>query len=436
MKISIVGSGHVGLISGVCFAEKGHDVLCVDHDTDKLTKLRKGEVPFYEPGLPELLKKHVASKKVIFSERTEDAVEFGQAIFICVGTPSTERGKADMSYVERVARTVAENLKDYRLVIEKSTVPIKTSERIRRTISRYIKGDIQFDVASNPEFLREGSAIEDTLKPDRVVVGVDSAKGESLLREIYGGFDCPIVVTSVGSAELIKHASNSFLALKITYANWLARLCEVSGADVDEVVHGMGLDHRIGHHFFGAGIGYGGSCFPKDVDALAHISEELGLEAPMIRLISDTNKSQLENFYKKIESELWVLNDKTLAIWGLAFKPNTDDLREAPALRLINLLKQAGAKLRVHDPVAMPNTRKVHPDLYYANDPMDAVNGADALIVCTEWPQYKEADLAKVKAGLRVPLIFDGRNCIDRKRVAELGMTLFGIGKEPVRPEA
>lgn len=434
MKISVVGSGHVGLISGVCFAEKGHEVLCVDHDTEKLAKLKKGEVPFYEPGLPELLKKHVASKKVTFSDRTEDAVEFGQAIFICVGTPSGETGKADMSYVERVARTVAENLKDYRLVIEKSTVPIKTSERIRRTISRYIKGDIQFDVASNPEFLREGSAIEDTLKPDRVVVGVDSAKGESLLREIYKGFDCPIVVTSVGSAELIKHASNSFLALKITYANWLARLCEVSGADVDQVVNGMGLDHRIGHHFFGAGIGYGGSCFPKDVDALAHISEELGLEAPMIRLISETNKSQLERFYQKIESELWVLNDKTLAIWGLAFKPNTDDLREAPALRLINLLKQAGAKLRVHDPVAMPNTRKVHPDLYYANDPIDAVNGADALIVCTEWPQYKEADLAKVKASLRVPLIFDGRNCIDRKRVAELGMTLFGIGKEPVKP--
>ena len=434
MKISVVGSGHVGLISGVCFAEKGHEVLCVDHDKEKLASLKKGEVTFYEPGLPELLKKHVASKKVTFSDRTEDAVEFGQAIFICVGTPSTERGKADMSYVEGVARTVAENLTDYRLVVEKSTVPIKTSERIRRTISRYIKGDIQFDVASNPEFLREGSAIDDTLNPDRVVVGVDSAKGESLLREIYEGFDCPIVVTSVGSAELIKHASNSFLALKITYANWLARLCEVSGADVDEVVHGMGLDHRIGHHFFGAGIGYGGSCFPKDVDALAHISEELGLDAPLIRLISDTNKEQLENFYKKIESELWVLNDKTIAIWGLAFKPNTDDLREAPALRLINLLKKAGAKLRVHDPVAMNNTRKVHPDLYYANDPIDAAAGADALVVCTEWPQYKEADLAKVKASLRVPIIFDGRNCIDRKRAGELGMTLFGIGKDAIRP--
>lgn len=436
MKISIVGSGHVGLISGVCFAEKGHEVLCVDHDKEKLARLRKGEVTFYEPGLPELLKKHVASKKLTFSERTEDAVDFGQAIFICVGTPSTERGKADMSYVEGVARTVAENLKDYRLVIEKSTVPIKTSERIRRTISRYIRGDIQFDVASNPEFLREGSAIEDTLYPDRVVVGVDSAKGESLLREIYKDFDCPIVVTSVGSAELIKHASNSFLALKITYANWLARLCDVSGADVEEVVHGMGLDHRIGHHFLGAGIGYGGSCFPKDVDALAHISEELGLQAPLIRLISDTNKEQLQRFYDKIESELWVLNDKTLAIWGLAFKPNTDDLREAPALRLIDRLKAAGAKLRVHDPVAMPNTRKVHPDLFYANDPIEATSGADALIVCTEWPQYKEADLAKVKASLRVPLIFDGRNCIDRKRVSELGMTLFGIGKEPVKPEA
>ncbi len=434
MKISIVGSGHVGLVSGVCFAEKGHEVLCVDHDKDKLAKLKRSESPFFEPGMPELLAKHQASKRLHFSDRTEDAVDFGQAIFICVGTPSTERGKADMTFVEKVARTIAENLKDYRLVIEKSTVPIKTGERIKRTMSRYIKGDVNFDVASNPEFLREGSAIEDTLKPDRVVIGVDSAKAESLLRDVYKGFDCPIVVTSVGSAELIKHASNSFLALKITYANWLARLCEASGADVDEVVHGMGLDHRIGKHFFGAGIGYGGSCFPKDVDALAHISEEIGVDAPMIRLISDTNRGQLERFYNMIERELWVLNDKTLALWGLAFKPNTDDLRDAPALRLIEKLKAAGAKLRVHDPVAMPNTRRVHPDLYYANDPIDACNGADALIVATEWPQYKQADLAKVKATLRVPMIFDGRNCIDRKRASELGMTLFGIGKEPVKP--
>jgi UDPglucose 6-dehydrogenase len=433
MKISIVGAGHVGLVSAVCFAEKGHEVLCAEHNPERLAALQKGEAWFYEPGLLDLLHKHQANKRLRFTGRTEEAVEYGQAIFICVHTPPGANGRPDMTYVENVARTVAENLKDYRLVIEKSTVPIKTAERIKRTITRYVKGDVQFDVASNPEFLREGSAIEDTLKPDRVVIGVDSAKAESLLRDVYKDFDCPLVVTSVGSAELIKHASNSFLALKITYANWLARLCEASGADVDEVVHGMGLDHRIGHHFFGAGIGYGGSCFPKDVDALAHISEEIGVDAPMIRLISDTNKGQLERFYDTIERELWVLKDKTLAIWGLAFKPNTDDLREAPALRLIDLLKQAGAKLRVHDPVAMPNTRKEHPDLHYANDPIDACSGADALIVCTEWPQYKQADLAKVKATLRVPIIFDGRNCIDRKRVGELGMTLFGIGKEPVK---
>jgi UDPglucose 6-dehydrogenase len=434
MKISVIGSGHVGLVTGVCFAEKGHDVLCVDHDPEKLAKLRRAEAPFYEPGLPEMIKKHTASGKLTFSDRTEDAVEYGQTIFICVGTPSTERGKADMTFVEAVARTIAENLKDYRLIVEKSTVPIKTGERIKRTIGRYIKGDVQFDVASNPEFLREGSAIDDTLNPDRVVIGVDSAKAESLLREVYGGFDCPMVVTSVGSAELIKHASNSFLALKITFANWLSRLCEASGADVEEVVHGMGLDKRIGSQFFRAGIGYGGSCFPKDVDALAYISEELGVDAPMIRMISETNKTQLERFYQLIESELWVLNDKTLAIWGLAFKPNTDDLRDAPALRLINLLLKAGAKLRVHDPVAMPNARKKLPDLHYANDAIDACNGADALIVCTEWPEYQNADLAKVKATLNVPMIFDGRNCIDRKRAEDLGMTLFGVGKAPVKP--
>lgn len=434
MKVSVIGSGHVGLVTGVCFAEKGHEILCVDHDTEKLARLKKGESPFYEPGMNELLQKHLASKRLQFSNRTEDAVEYGQAIFICVGTPSTARGKADMTFVEKVAQTIAENLKEYRLVIEKSTVPIKTGERIKRTIARYAKSDAQFDVASNPEFLREGSAIEDTLKPDRVVVGVDSAKAESLLREIYAGFNCPIVVTSVGSAELIKHASNSFLALKITFANWLARLCEASGADVEQVVHGMGLDHRIGRHFLNAGIGYGGSCFPKDVDALAHIAEELRVDATMIRGISDMNKGQLQAFYDKIEKELWVLTDKTIAIWGLAFKPNTDDLREAPALRLIEMLKKAGAKIRAHDPVAMPNTRKVHPDLYFAKDAIDAAHGADALVVCTEWPQYRETDLAKVKAVLRVPIIFDGRNCLDRKRAAELNMRLFGIGKAAVGP--
>lgn len=434
MKLSVIGAGHVGLVTAACFAEKGHEILVAEHNVERLAGLNRGEIWFFEPGLKELLHKHVAAKRVRFTSKTEEAVDFGQAIFICVHTPPDPQGRPDMTYVEAVARTIAENLKDYRLVVEKSTVPIKTAERIKRTIGRYVKGDVHFDVASNPEFLREGSAVEDTLKPDRVVCGVDSAKAESLMREVYKGFDCPIVVTSVGSSELIKHASNSFLALKITFANWLARLCEASGADVEQVVHGMGLDHRISHHFLGAGIGYGGSCFPKDVDALAHISEELGVAAPIIRVISETNKSQLERFYSLIERELWVLNEKTLAIWGLAFKPNTDDLREAPALRLIDMLKKAGAKLRVHDPVAMPNTRKVHPDLYYANDPIDACNGADALIVCTEWAPYKQADLAKVKATLKVPMIFDGRNCIDRKRAGELGMTLFGIGKAPIKP--
>lgn len=432
MKVSVIGAGHVGLVSGVCFAEKGHEVLCVDHDEEKLAKMARAEVPFYEPQLADLLKKHQASKKLQFSTNTADAVEFGQVIFICVGTPSTERGKADMTFVEKVARDIAENLKDYRLIVEKSTVPIKTSERIRTTVARYIRGDVQFDVASNPEFLREGTAIEDTLKPDRVVCGVNSAKAESLLRDVYADFDCPMVVTSVGSAELIKHASNSFLALKISYANWLSRVCEATDADISEVVHGMGLDHRIGNHFFGAGIGYGGSCFPKDVEALAWITEDIGLDATLIRTISDINRGQMQNFYNLIERELWVLHDKTIAVWGLAFKPHTDDLREAPSLHLIERLKAAGANLRVHDPVAMENTKRVQPDLYYAKDPMDAVAGADALIVATEWPEYQEADLAKVKANLRVPMIFDGRNCLDRERAKELGITLFGIGKEPI----
>lgn len=436
MKISIVGSGHVGLTTAICFAEKGHEVLCVDHDTEKLARLKNGEVWFHEPKLPELLKKHFAQKRIKFTESTQEAVKFAQAVFICVGTPTGESGRADMRFVEKVARDIAESINEYRLIVEKSTVPIMTGERVKSTIRRYVKSDAHFDVASNPEFLREGSAIDDTLKPDRIVIGVDSAKAETLLREIYAPFEAPIIVTSIGSAELIKHASNSFLALKISFINWIARVCEKSGADVHEVARGMGLDPRIGSHFLNAGIGYGGSCFPKDVEALAAISEDMGVEAPLIRLISQINREQREHFFENIQHELWVLQDKTLAFWGLSFKPNTDDLREAPSLWLAQKLVKAGAKLRLHDPVAMPAFKKHVPEAYYAKDPLDATSGADALIVCTEWPQYREVDLAKVKATLRVPLIFDGRNCLDRKQAEDLGMTLIGIGKKRIGPHA
>ncbi len=434
MKISIIGAGHVGLVTGVCFAERGHDVLCVDHDPGVMAKLRAGEAWFYEPGLGELLRRHQAGGRLQFSDSTAEAVAFGTAIFICVGTPSGEGGKADMTYVEAVARDIAGHLDGYRLVVEKSTVPIRTGERIRRTVKRYAHGDAEFDVASNPEFLREGTAVEDTLHPDRVVVGVDSERAEGLLREIYADFGCPILVTSIGSAELIKHASNSFLALKIGFANWLSRLCEASGADVQEVTHGMGLDRRIGPEFLNAGIGYGGSCFPKDVVALAHISEEIGCEAPLIRMISQINEEQLQRFHELITRQLWVVKDKTLAIWGLSFKPFTDDLRDAPALRLIDLLLAEGAALRVHDPVAMSALEKQLPGLYYASDPLDATDGADALILCTEWPEYAAVDLAEVKQRLRVPMVFDGRNCLDRELAERHGMTLFGVGKTPIGP--
>ncbi|HRJ79744.1 MAG TPA: UDP-glucose/GDP-mannose dehydrogenase family protein [Planctomycetota bacterium] len=434
MKIAIIGSGHVGLTTGICFAEKGHEVICVDHDTDKLARLRNGEVWFFEPKLPDLLKKHHSSRRLRFTDSTAEAVKFASVIFICVGTPTGESGKADMRYVEKVARDIAETMTDYRLIVEKSTVPIMTGERVKSTILRYVRGDAHFDVASNPEFLREGSAIDDTLKPDRIVIGVDSAKAETLLREIYAPFEAPMVVTSIGSAELIKHASNSFLALKISFINWIARVCEQSGADVHEVARGMGLDARIGAAFLNAGIGYGGSCFPKDVEALAAISEELGVEAPLIRLISQINREQRERFFEAIQHELWVLQDKTIALWGLSFKPNTDDLREAPSLWLAQRLLKAGARLRVHDPVAMPAFKRAISDVYFAKDPLDATSGADALVLCTEWPQYREVDLAKVKATLRVPLIFDGRNCLDRKQAEELGMTLIGIGKQRIGP--
>ncbi len=365
MKITVIGAGYVGLVSAACFAEIGNEVMCVEKISSKLETLKKGESPIYEPGLSEVLKRNIAENRITFTDRMEDAIDFGEAIFLCVGTPQSDTGKADLSQVEEAARQIAETSTSYKLVIEKSTVPVNTNKWVKRTLERYAKNGVQFDVASNPEFLREGSALEDFMKPDRIVVGVESERAEKIFRELYKPFtdqNYPLLVTNTAAAELIKHASNSFLALKISYINMVADLCEKVGADVELVAEGMGLDKRIGRQFLNAGLGYGGSCFPKDVKAFVKIAEENGLDFALLRETDCLNEERRPKFIEKIEEILWINKNKTIAVWGLAFKPNTDDVREAPAIDIVNALSEAGANLKMYDPKAMDTFKTVVPE--------------------------------------------------------------------------
>lgn len=436
MKVSIIGAGHVGLVTGVCFAEKGHQVLCVDSDSEKIEMLKSGKMPIYEPGLEEMCNRHAADGKLKFSTSNKEAVEFGKVIFVCVGTPSDANGRADMTYIEQVTKEIAESMTEYRIIAEKSTVPVLTGERVKLTIERYRKSDVPFDVVSNPEFLREGSALEDTLRPDRVVMGVSSSRAEEIMRELYEDFGAPVLVTDIRSSELIKHASNAFLAMKISFANAMSRICELSGADVKEVMQGAGLDPRIGNTFLNAGVGYGGSCFPKDVDALVAISSSLGYDLSLIRAVQDINREQLDHFLAKIERELWVLKGKKIAMWGLSFKPHTDDTREAPAIKIARMLMERGAKVKAFDPVTMPKAKKLLPDIELAENALDACVDADCLLLMTEWQEFIDTDLEEVKSRLKVPMIFDGRNSLDREKAGELGFVYHGVGRKPVRPAA
>ncbi|MBW2970925.1 UDP-glucose/GDP-mannose dehydrogenase family protein, partial [Candidatus Woesearchaeota archaeon] len=359
MKVAIIGTGYVGLVTGTCLAEIGHRVICVDNNKDKINVLNSGGIPIYEPGLLELIKKNVAAKRLIFSTELPSAVKQSEVIFIAVGTPPRDDGSADLSYVENVARQVAQAMERYTVVVEKSTVPVETGEWVKRTIELYNKRGIPFDVVSNPEFLREGSAVKDFLEPDRIVVGVGSKKAEKIMRELYEPIKSELVVTDIKSAELIKHASNSFLATKISFINAVANVCEKTGADIKMVAHGMGLDSRIGPRFLNAGIGYGGSCFPKDVDAFIHISDNVGYDFRLLKEVQAINKLQREKFLRKVHDAMWIVKDKRIAIWGLSFKPNTDDMREAPSIDVINALQREGAKITAHCPGAL-ETAKEH----------------------------------------------------------------------------
>jgi UDPglucose 6-dehydrogenase len=429
MKLTLIGTGYVGLVTGTCFAEAGHQVTCVDKDTDKIALLNAGGIPIYEPGLEELVRKNTAAGRLHFTASTREGVERSEVIFIAVPTPALPDGSVDLSFIEGVSREIAAAMTSYRIVVDKSTVPVKTGEKVAETIKRYGKAGLEFDVVSNPEFLREGFAVEDFMKPDRVVVGVSSSRPVAAMQEVYASFHAPVIVTDMNSAELIKHAANSFLALKISYINAISVLCELSGGNVQEVARGMGMDARIGRQFLDASLGFGGSCFPKDLSAFIRISETLGYDFGMLKEVQRINATQMDRFVKKISDTLWVVKGKTLGILGLAFKQNTDDIRNSPAIQLCQRLQKEGATLRVHDPKAMEKARAVLQDVTYVDNMDDVANGCDALVIATEWPVFKQLDLERVRQALSHPIIFDGRNLFDAAEMERLGFLYKSIGR-------
>lgn len=434
MRLTVVGAGYVGLTTAVCFAHLGNEVMVVEKLPDKVQVLKEGKMPFYEPGLEEMLKENLSLERLFFTTDLKEGLDFSDVIFICVGTPQRPDGSADLSQVEEVARETAKLIEGYKLLVEKSTVPVNTHKLIKRTVERYLKrrGKIlEFDVASNPEFLREGSAVRDFLEPDRIVIGVESERARRIMEELYKDFKCPIIFTDPATSELIKHASNSFLAMKISYINMVADLCEKVGADVRLVAEGMGYDKRIGREFLRAGIGWGGSCFPKDIKAFIKMAKDHGVDFSLLEEVDKINQRRAVHFVEKVKSVLWSLKDKTLAVWGLSFKPNTDDIREAPSLRLVPMLLKEGARLKLYDPKAMENFKKLYPpdkDLDYVPDMYSAVNGASALLIFTEWEEFQRADLNRVKELMELPIIIDGRNIYEPKVVRGLGFEYYGVG--------
>jgi UDPglucose 6-dehydrogenase len=428
MNLAIVGSGYVGLVTGACFADVGHRVICVDNDLKKVHQLQDGLIPIYEPGLEELVKKNVAAGRLSFTASIGEAVDASQVIFIAVPTPPQPDGSVDLSFVEGVAREIAVHIKsEYRIVVDKSTVPVKTGEKVAQTISRCNPG-ADIDVVSNPEFLREGSAVEDLMKPDRIVVGVSSERAVGPMKEVYEPFHAPIMFTDLNSAELIKHAANSFLALKISYINAVAAICEASGANVERVADGMGADKRIGRAFLNAGVGYGGSCFPKDISAFIRISEELGYDFRLLKEVEAINRDQKERFLKKIREALWVLRQKKIGVLGLAFKGNTDDVRSSVAIAIVQQLIAEGAEIRAYDPKAMDKARALVPEAKMVARPEEVAEGADALLVLTEWNEFKSLPWAALKKSMMSPLLFDGRNLLDPAEMRAAGFTYTGIG--------
>jgi UDPglucose 6-dehydrogenase len=452
LRLAVVGCGYVGLVTGACLAEAGHDVICTDIDAKRIAQLQAGGVPIYEENLEEILASTRASGKISYTPDAGEAFRASDVIFICVGTPPKGTGEADLSAIDNVARQIAQEARSSKLVVEKSTVPARTGLELRRALNAYSRSsNIKFRVASNPEFLREGTAVQDFFHPDRIVVGVEDELSASELREIYRpiierSFRCPahkgacpsgttteFLVTTINSAELIKHASNSFLALKISYANVIADLCEQIGADVEEVTHAMGLDSRIGGQFLRAGLGFGGFCFPKDLQAFVHLAASVGVKFDILSAAEKVNKQRIDRLVSKVNKALWVVKGKRVAILGLAFKANTDDVRFSPALDVVKAMISEGADIHATDPVAISRAKAIYPDITYHEDPYEALRGAEAAIVCTEWNEYRDLDWARAGALMSRPLVVDGRNLYSPARMRELGFEYYSFGREPVQ---
>src|SRR4029079_9011543 len=435
MNICVVGTGYVGLVTGAVFADLGNDVVCVDNDAAKITDLEAGRMPIYEPGLEEMVARNIADGRLSFTTDLTAAVRRSVIVFITVGTPPKADGQTDLSAVEDVARGIAKAMERYTVVVNKSTVPVGTGDFVREVIARHQTSPVPFDVVSNPEFLREGSAIEDTLRPDRIVIGAPTQQVAMTLLELYAPLERPMIITDVPSAEMIKYASNAFLSTKISFINAIANICELAGADVTQVMKGMGLDPRIGAAFLSAGLGYGGSCFPKDTDSLVHTASTLCYDFAMLRAVVDINRERAGHFVDLIVKALGPLDGRVIAVLGLAFKPNTDDMREAKSVEVVERLLKLGATVRVYDPVAMHHARKTLPDgVQYCESPYEAAGGADAAALVTEWNEFKFLNLERLRGVLRRPVVFDGRNPWEPERMRRLGFEYHSIGRKPVVP--
>jgi len=452
MPIAVLGIGHVGLPTALGLAELGWKVIGADQAADAVKRLQAGQATFYEPGMQDLLVKHLASGRFKPTTDVEGTIAASRVLFLCVGTPQRENGAADLGQIEAIARMIARNLNGYKLIVEKSTVPAATAQRIKQTVERYARRELSvegrngrmasppqaFDVASNPEFLQEGKALDNFFHPDRIVLGVESDRAQQLLEEIYRPLNCPLVVTDLATAELIKHAANAFLSTKISFINMISDLCQAVGADVENVARGIGLDPRIGSGFLRAGIGFGGYCFPKDLRALIHLAEEHEVPCGILRGVEEVNRRRVEVFLEKLRSALWVLRGKTIGVLGLAFKPLTDDIREAPGVRVIEEVLREGAAVRLYDPQAMPNMRQVFPEepgrVEYCGSASEVAQGAHAVLLVTEWDEFRSLDWATLREAMEVPVVVDGRNFLDPTAMLEAGFEYFSMGREARQP--
>ncbi|KKS98672.1 MAG: UDP-glucose 6-dehydrogenase, UDPglucose 6-dehydrogenase [Candidatus Gottesmanbacteria bacterium GW2011_GWA2_43_14] len=430
MKIAFIGHGYVGLVTAAVFADLGNSVWVVGRTKSKIDNLKKGIMPFFEPGLEEMVKRNTLSGRLKFTLNYQEAVSESKVIFICVGTPSKQNGEADLSAVFKSSEEIGRNLKNYALIVTKSTVPVGTNRQVAKVIKKIVAGKVPFDIASCPEFLREGSAISDTLNPDRIVIGFDSIKAKTILLDLHKPIDGERINTTIESAEMIKYASNALLANKISFANAMSFICDAVGADVEDVLNGVGLDKRLGRMFLYAGVGFGGSCFPKDVKALIAIAKSKKYDFDLLKAVNLINDDARKRFVEKVDRTLSGVKGKTLAVWGLAFKPNTDDMREAPSIDIIRLLQAKGAKIKAFDPVAVDNAAKVITDVTFTGSPAEAAAGAHAVLLLTEWNEFKQLDLREIKKVMKTPYLFDGRNIYDPAQVKSMGFVYKGVGRE------